>query len=77
MYDILQWNCKGLRVDVLAVLIKRFQSRNYLLYLQEIMRSSSSFNPELNYYSVFHSPLPTGKHAHGGGGALVIINKSL
>ena len=74
MSDILQWNCKGLRIctEELKVLIHDFNPG--IICLQETMLGHSIFNPGLNY-NVFNSPPPAGECAHGG--ASIIIPNSL
>ena len=74
MFDILQWNCKGLqaRTEELKVLAHDFNPG--IICLQGTMLGDSIFSPGLNY-NVFNSPPPTGECAHGG--ASIIIHNSL
>ena len=74
MFDILQWNCKGLRArsEQLKVLIRDFNPG--IICLQETMLGNSSYNPGMNF-NIFNSPPPPGDRAHGG--AAVIVSKSL
>ena len=74
MFNILQWNCKGLRTrnEELKLLIHDFSPG--IICLQETMLGNFLFNPGLNY-SIFNSFPPAGDRAHGG--AAIIVNKSL
>ena len=72
-FDILQWNCKGLRArtEDLKVLMHDFNPG--IICLQETMLGNSSYNPGLNY-SIFNSS-PVGGGTHGG--AAIIVKNSL
>ena len=73
-YDILQWNCKGLRsrAEHLKVLLR--EANPGVVCLQEIQLGLEKFNPGLDY-EIFTCTPPVGDRAHGG--AAIIINKSL
>ena len=73
-FDILQWNCRGLRarVEQLKVLMKEHNPG--AICLQETMLGNANFNPGLNY-DFYSSPPPPGDRAHGG--AAIIVSKAL
>lgn len=74
MFDILQWNCKGLRARTEDLKVLMHESNPGIICLQETMLGNSPYNPGLNY-SIFNSHPPIGDRAHGG--AAIIVNKSL
>ena len=73
-FDILQWNCKGLRsrAEHLKVLLK--ETNPGVICLQETQLGQDKFNSGLNYEILTSNP-PVGDRAHGG--AAIIMSKSL
>ena len=74
MFDILQWNCRGLRTraEQLKVLINEYNPS--IICLQETKLGHEAYNPGLNY-KIYNSPPPIGERAKGG--AAIIVKKSL
>ena len=73
-YDILQWNCLGLRTRAEELKILMRDHNPGIVCLQETKLGNYSFNPGLNY-KIYNSMPPPGDRAHGG--AAIIINKSI
>ena len=73
-FNILQWNCKGLRTraEQLKALLR--DANPAIICLQETKLGPAMYNPGLNY-QIFSSDPPPGERAHGG--AAIIINKTV
>ena len=73
-FDILQWNCKGLRTRSEDLKILMNNHNPGIVCLQETMLGNVTFNPGLNY-DIFSMNPTDGDRAHGG--VAIIVNKSL
>ena len=74
IFDILQWNCRGLRTQAEELKLQLRECNPGVISLQETKLVPEIFNPGLNY-EIFCSAPAAGDRAHGG--AAVIVNKSL
>ena len=73
-YNILQWNCRGLRARRESFKVLLRDHNPGIVCLQETKLGNNEYNPGLNYI-IYNSPPPAGDRAKGG--AAIIAHKSL
>ena len=73
-FDILQWNCKGLRTRCEDLKILLNNHNPGVVCLQETKLDSNIYNPGLDY-EIYSNNTLDGDRAHGG--VAININKSL